>query len=331
MGQFIQEQVLGMKWLNDLFGNLLKTLGVDITTRLGGALQFFFYDVIKIFILLGSLIFVVSYWQSYFPPEKSRQIIGRFKGVFGNIFAALLGTVTPFCSCSSIPLFMGFTSAGLPLGVTFSFLISSPLVDLGSLVLLTSIFGFRIAAAYVVVGLILAVIGGLIIGRLDWEDQLEDIIKRNRASVNVVMPEMTRADRVDFAKRQVQDTIKKVGPYIFLGVGIGAIIHNYIPQEWIEEILGGDKPWSVILATIVGIPMYGDIFGVIPVAESLYAKSAGLGTVLSFMMAVTALSLPSLIMLRQAIKPKLLSIFLGIVTLGIIAIGYIFNLTQGLL
>jgi len=331
MGQFIQEQVLGMKWLNDLFGNLLKTLGVDITTRLGGALQFFFYDVIKIFILLGSLIFVVSYLQSYFPPEKSRQIIGRFKGVFGNIFAALLGTVTPFCSCSSIPLFMGFTSAGLPLGVTFSFLISSPLVDLGSLVLLTSIFGFRIAAAYVVVGLILAVIGGLIIGRFDWEDQLEDIIKRNRASVNVVMPEMTRADRVDFAKRQVQDTIKKVGPYIFLGVGIGAIIHNYIPQEWIEEILGGDKPWSVILATIVGIPMYGDIFGVIPVAESLYAKSAGLGTVLSFMMAVTALSLPSLIMLRQAIKPKLLSIFLGIVTLGIIAIGYIFNLTQGLL
>lgn len=331
MGQFIQEQVLGMKWLNDLFGNLLKTLGVDITTHLGGALQFFFYDVIKIFILLGSLIFVVSYLQSYFPPEKSRQIIGRFKGVFGNIFAALLGTVTPFCSCSSIPLFMGFTSAGLPLGVTFSFLISSPLVDLGSLVLLTSIFGFRIAAAYVVVGLILAVIGGLIIGRFDWEDQLEDIIKRNRASVNVVMPEMTRADRVDFAKRQVQDTIKKVGPYIFLGVGIGAIIHNYIPQEWIEEILGGDKPWSVILATIVGIPMYGDIFGVIPVAESLYAKSAGLGTVLSFMMAVTALSLPSLIMLRQAIKPKLLSIFLGIVTLGIIAIGYIFNLTQGLL
>lgn len=331
MGQFIQEQVLGMKWLNDLFGNLLKTLGVDITTRLGGALQFFFYDVIKIFILLGSLIFVVSYLQSYFPPEKSRQIIGRFKGVFGNIFAALLGTVTPFCSCSSIPLFMGFTSAGLPLGVTFSFLISSPLVDLGSLVLLTSIFGFRIAVAYVVVGLILAVIGGLIIGRFDWEDQLEDIIKRNRASVNVVMPEMTRADRVDFAKRQVQDTIKKVGPYIFLGVGIGAIIHNYIPQEWIEEILGGDKPWSVILATIVGIPMYGDIFGAIPVAESLYAKSAGLGTVLSFMMAVTALSLPSLIMLRQAIKPKLLSIFLGIVTLGIIAIGYIFNLTQGLL
>ncbi|NMB04026.1 MAG: permease [Tissierellia bacterium] len=331
MGQFIQEQVLGMKWLNDLFGNLLKTLGVDITTRLGGALQFFFYDVIKIFILLGSLIFVVSYLQSYFPPEKSRQIIGRFKGVFGNIFAALLGTVTPFCSCSSIPLFMGFTSAGLPLGVTFSFLISSPLVDLGSLVLLTSIFGFRIAAAYVVVGLILAVIGGLIIGRFDWEDQLEDIIKRNRASVNVVMPEMTRADRVDFAKRQVQDTIKKVGPYIFLGVGIGAIIHNYIPQEWIEEILGGDKPWSVILATIVGIPMYGDIFGAIPVAESLYAKSAGLGTVLSSMMAVTALSLPSLIMLRQAIKPKLLSIFLGIVTLGIIAIGYIFNLTQGLL
>lgn len=330
MGRFIQDQVLGMRWLNDLFGQLLSRLGVDITTRLGGALQFFLYDVVKIFILLASLIFAISYLQSYFPPEKSRLIIGRFKGVFGHIFAALLGTVTPFCSCSSIPLFIGFTSAGLPLGVTFSFLISSPLVDLGSLVLLTSIFGFKIALAYVIVGLVLAVLGGLLIGRFDWEDELEDVIKQHRAAVEIALPEMSRADRLDFAKRQVQDIIRKVGPYILLGVGIGAIIHNYIPQAWIEQILGGDKPWSVILAVLVGVPMYGDIFGTIPVAESLFAKSAGLGTVLSFMMAVTALSLPSIIMLRQAIKSKLLAVFLGIVTLGIVVIGYLFNITQGL-
>ena len=330
MGRFIQDQLLGMRWLNDLFGQLLSRLGVDITTRLGGALQFFLYDVIKIFILLASLIFAISYLQSYFPPEKTRLIIGRFKGISGHILAALLGTVTPFCSCSSIPLFIGFTSAGLPLGVTFSFLISSPLVDLGSLVLLTSIFGFKIAAAYVVVGLVLAVLGGLVIGRFDWEDELEDVIKQHRAAVDIALPEMSRADRLDFAKRQVQDIIKKVGPYILLGVGIGAIIHNYIPQAWIEQILGGDKPWSVILAVLVGAPMYGDIFGTIPVAESLFAKSAGLGTVLSFMMAVTALSLPSIIMLRQAIKSKLLAVFLGIVTLGIVVIGYLFNFTQGL-
>lgn len=330
MGRFIQDQVLGMRWLNDLFGQLLSRLGVDITTRLGGALQFFLYDVVKIFILLASLIFAISYLQSYFPPEKSRLIIGRFKGVFGHIFAALLGTVTPFCSCSSIPLFIGFTSAGLPLGVTFSFLISSPLVDLGSLVLLTSIFGFKIALAYVIVGLVLAVLGGLLIGRFDWEDELEDVIKQHRAAVEIALPEMSRADRLDFAKRQVQDIIRKVGPYILLGVGIGAIIHNYIPQAWIEQILGGDKPWSVILAVLVGVPMYGDIFGTIPVAESLFAKSAGLGTVLAFMMAVTALSLPSIIMLRQAIKPKLLSAFLGIVIAGIVVIGYLFNFSQGL-
>lgn len=330
MGRFIQDQVLGMKWINDLVGKLLEAVGIDITTRFGGALQFFVYDVIKIFILLATLIFAISYLQSYFPPERSRQIIGRFRGIFGNIFAALLGTVTPFCSCSSIPLFMGFTSAGLPLGVTFSFLISSPLVDLGSLVLLTSIFGFRVAIAYVIVGLVLAVIGGLIIGRFNWEDQLEDIITKNRAALDMSFDSLSRRERLEFAKQQLVDTLRKVGPYIFLGVGIGAVIHNYIPQAWIESILGSDNPFSVILATIVGIPMYGDIFGTIPVAESLFAKSAGLGTVLAFMMAVTALSLPSLIMLRQAIKPKLLGLFLGIVSVGIILIGYIFNAAQGL-
>lgn len=328
MMDFIQTQILGMRWLNDLIGRLLTEAGLDLTSNAGGALQFFIYDVIKIFILLSTLIFVINYIQSYFPPERSKQIIGKFKGISGNIFAALLGTVTPFCSCSSIPLFMGFTSAGLPLGVTFSFLISSPLVDLGSLVLLTSIFGFRIAAAYVLIGLVLAVGGGLVIGKLQLEDELEEIIKQNRAALELEVPDMSRADRMHFAWTQVKATIQKVGPYIFLGVGLGAIIHNYVPESLIIKILGSHNPFSVILATVVGIPMYADIFGTIPVAESLFAKGAGLGTVLSFMMAVTALSLPSMIMLRQAIKPKLLVIFVGIVSLGIILIGYLFNYFQ---
>lgn len=325
---FLQKQILGMQWLNELVGRLLTLLGIELASRAGGALQFFIYDVIKIFILLSTLIFIINYIQSYFPPEKSKKIIGRFKGVSGNIFAALLGTVTPFCSCSSIPLFMGFTSAGLPLGVTFSFLISSPLVDLGSLLLLTSIFGFRIAAAYVLIGLVLAVVGGLIIGRMHLEDELENIVKQNRQALELDVPDMTRNERIQFAWEQVKATIKKVGPYIFLGVGIGAIIHNYIPENWIVGILGNENPFSVILATLVGIPMYADIFGTIPVAESLFAKGAGLGTILSFMMGVTALSLPSMIMLRQAIKMKLLVIFVGIVSVGIIIIGYLFNYFQ---
>lgn len=328
MMNFIQTQILGMRWLNDIVGKMLTALGVDLASRAGGSLQFFIYDVIKIFILLSTLIFIINYIQSYFPPERSKQIIGRFKGIYGNIFAALLGTVTPFCSCSSIPLFMGFTSAGLPLGVTFSFLISSPMVDLGSLVLLTSIFGFRIAAAYVLIGLVLAVGGGLLIGRMQLEEELEDIIKQNRAALELEVPDMSRQERMHFAWTQVKATIKKVGPYIFVGVGIGALIHNYVPQNLIIQILGQHNPFSVILATVVGVPMYADIFGTIPVAESLFAKGAGLGTVLSFMMAVTALSLPSMIMLRQAIKPKLLGLFVGIVSLGIMLIGYLFNYFQ---
>lgn len=321
---FFQDQILGMKWLNALIGSLLSSLGLDISSRIGGAVQFFLYDTIKIFVLLSVLIFVISYIQSFFPPERTKKILGRFHGIGANTLAALLGTVTPFCSCSSIPLFIGFTSAGLPLGVTFSFLISSPLVDLGSLVLLTSIFGGKIAIAYVIVGLVLAVLGGSLIERLHLENEVEEFI-RNAGRVDINSPELSIADRLNYAKDQVLATIKKVAPYIFIGVGVGAVIHNFIPQSFVEAVLGGDKWYSVPLATLVGVPMYADIFGTIPVAESLFAKGAGLGTILSFMMAVTALSLPSMIMLRKAVKPKLLAVFFSIATVGIMLIGFLFN------
>lgn len=325
IGLFIQDQLLGMKWLNYLIRNVLISLGIEVNSRLGGSLQFFIYDVIKITILLCFLIFIISYIQSFFPPERSKKILGKNSGLGANIISALLGTVTPFCSCSSIPLFIGFTSAGLPIGVTFSFLISSPMVDLGSLVLLMSIFGVKIAIAYVVVGLIIAVIGGTIIDKLNMEDYIEDFVK-NAGDVDISSPNLTKKDRVQFAKVQVNDTFKKVFPYILIGVGIGAIIHNWIPQAWIERVLGIDNPFGVILATLVGIPMYADIFGTIPVAEALLAKGAQLGTVLSFMMAVTTLSLPSLIMLKKAVKPKLLFLFIAICSIGIIAVGYLFNI-----
>lgn len=321
---FFQDQILGMKWLNALIGNLLTALGLDISSRIGGAVQFFLYDTIKIFVLLSVLIFVISYIQSYFPPERTKKILGRFHGIGANTLAALLGTVTPFCSCSSIPLFIGFTGAGLPLGVTFSFLISSPLVDLGSLVLLTSIFGGKVAIAYVIVGLVLAVLGGSLIERLHLENEVEKFI-RKAGRIDLDSPELSLSDRLEYAKDQVVATVKKVAPYIFIGVGIGALIHNFIPQSFVETVLGGDKWYSVPLATLVGVPMYADIFGIIPVAESLFAKGAGLGTILSFMMAVTALSLPSMIMLRKAVKPKLLAVFFSIVTVGIMLIGFLFN------
>ncbi len=326
---FFQNQILGMKWLSALIGKGLSALGLDTTGRLGGAVQFFLYDLIKIFILLSVLIFAISYIQSYFPPERTRKILGRFHGLGANTLAALLGTVTPFCSCSSIPLFMGFTSAGIPLGVSFSFLISSPLVDLGSLVLLTSVFGGGIAVTYVVVGLVLAVIGGSIIEHLHMEDQIEDFIRQAaQSAAGIQGPQassLTRSERLEYAKAQVVSTVRKVAPYVLVGVGIGAAIHNFIPQSFVEGLLGGGKWYGVPLATVVGVPMYADIFGTIPIAESLYAKGAGLGTVLSFMMAVTALSLPSLVMLRKAVKPKLLAIFTGIVTVGIMIIGFLFN------
>ncbi|MEG1746875.1 MAG: permease [Oscillospiraceae bacterium] len=321
---FFQDQILGMKWLNTLIGGLLSAVGLDLTSLWGRSLQFFLYDTIKIFVLLSFLICLISYIQSYFPPERTKKILGKFHGITANLLAALLGTVTPFCSCSSIPLFMGFTGAGLPVGVTFSFLISSPMVDLGSLVLLMSIFGGKIAVAYVVLGLVIAVIGGTVIEKLGMERYVEDFIK-SASNVNLESPTLTRLDRLSYAKDQVLATIRKVAPYILVGVAIGAVIHNLIPQAWVETVLGGNNPFSVLLATLVGIPMYADIFGTIPVAESLFAKGAGLGTVLSFMMAVTALSLPSIIMLRKAVKPKLLALFVGIVAAGIILVGYFFN------
>ncbi|MCZ6173868.1 permease [Campylobacter ureolyticus] len=330
MWSFFQDQILGMKWLNELIGEVLTNLGFDMASKLGGSLQFFIYDVIKITILLCVLIFIISYIQSYFPPERSKKILGRFDGLVANIMAALLGTVTPFCSCSSIPLFIGFTSAGLPIGVTFSFLISSPMVDLGSLILLTSIFGAKIALAYVVLGLIIAVIGGSLIEKMHMERYVEDFIK-NASQVDISSPSLTLKDRVDFSKTQVSDTFKKVFPYILVGVGIGALIHNWIPQTWVENILGSKNPLGVVLATAIGAPMYADIFGAIPIAEALLSKGAQLGTVLAFMMAVTTLSLPSLIMLKKAVKPKLLFLFIGICTFGIIVVGYLFNIFNAIL
>lgn len=324
---FIQNQILGMKWLNELIGSLLSLVGLDITGKIGGSIQFFLYDVIKITTLLCFLIFVISYIQSYFPPERSKKIMGKFHGIWANCIAALLGTVTPFCSCSSIPLFIGFTSAGLPLGVTFSFLISSPMVDLGSLVLLMSVFGAKVAVAYVVIGLVIAVIGGTVIEKLHMEKYVEDFI-RSASSVDIDSPTLTQKERFIYAKDQVVNTFKKVFPYILVGVGIGAVIHNWIPESWVEAVLGGNNPFGVALATLIGIPMYADIFGTIPIAEALLSKGAMLGTVLSFMMAVTTLSLPSLIMLRKAVKPKLLGLFIGICTVGIIIVGYLFNAFQ---
>ena len=321
---FIQNQLLGMKWLNALIGNVLSALGLDINGRLGGSVQFFIYDVVKITILLVVLIFMISYIQSYFPPERSKRILGRFRGIWANILAALLGTVTPFCSCSSIPLFIGFTSAGLPVGVTFSFLISSPMVDLGSLVLLMSIFGAKVAVIYVIMGLVIAVIGGTIIEKLRMERYVEDFIM-SAGNVDLASPELTKRDRLLYAKVQMLGTFKKVFPYVLIGVGIGAIIHNWIPGEWVALVLGSNNPFGVVLATLVGVPMYADIFGTIPVAEALLAKGAQLGTVLAFMMAVTTLSLPSLVMLRKAVKPKLLALFIAVCAIGIILVGYLFN------
>lgn len=327
---FIQDQILGMKWMNAGIGEILNAIGLDTNQKLGGSIQFFMYDTIKIIILLSVLIFLISYIQSYFPPERTKRILGKYQGFTAYTISALLGTVTPFCSCSSIPIFIGFTSAGLPVGTTFAFLISSPLVDIGSLILLMSIFGAKIAIVYVVVGLILAILGGALIEKLGMEKYVEPFVKA-ATHIDMETENLTRHDRFLYAKEQVIATVKKVLVYILIGVGVGALIHNVIPESIIQSILGSDNPFSVILATIVGIPMYADIFGTIPVAEALFMKGVGLGTILSFMMAVTALSLPSIIMLRKAVKPRLLIVFVGIVGIGIIVIGYLFNIFQYIL
>lgn len=322
---WLNDQLLKMNWLSDLIRLLVeRVMGLPVAERIGGSIHFFLFDTIKIFILLSVLIFTISYIQSYFPPERSRRILGRFNGIGGNILGALLGTITPFCSCSSIPLFIGFTSAGLPIGVTFSFLISSPLVDLASILLLASIFNWKIAIAYVVVGLILAVIGGTTISHLKMEKYVEPYVYANKL-VDVDAPEMTRKDRMLFARDQVLEIVHKVWLYILIGVGIGAAIHNWIPESIITAVLGQKNVFSVLIATLVGAPMYADIFGTLPIAEALVAKGVGLGTVLAFMMAVTALSLPSMILLKKVVKTKLLLTFAGIVMVGILIIGYTFN------
>ena len=324
---FIQNQILGMQWLNAVVGRLLTSFGLDTTNRWVGSLQFFIYDVIKITLLLCVLIFFISYIQSFFPPERSKKILSRFHGLGANIIAALLGTVTPFCSCSSVPLFIGFTSAGLPLGVTFSFLISSPMVDLGSLVLLTSIFGIRIAVLYVILGLVVAILGGSLIEKLHMEPHIENFVLR-AGNVDIESPDLSMQDRLIYAKEQMVSTFKKVFPYILIGVGIGAFIHNWIPENWVVSLLGRNNPFGVLLATLLGLPFYADIFGTIPIAEALLSKGAQLGTVLAFMMSVTTLSIPSLVMLRKAIKPKLLALFIAICVIGIILVGYLFNAIQ---
>lgn len=330
MWTFIQDEILGMKWLNRLIGRLLSLCGLDIESKVGGSVQFFLYDTIKIMVLLGILILMISYIQSFFPPERSKNILGRFNGIGARIIAALLGTVTPFCSCSSIPLFIGFTSAGLPLGVTFSFLISSPMVDLGSLVLLMSIFGWKVAIVYVVLGLVIAVAGGTLIEKLHLENQVQEFI-RNGKAMDLPEEELHFMDRIKYAWEQVTSTAKKVFPYVLIGVGIGAVIHNWIPEDWIVTALGSNNPFGVVIATVLGIPMYADIFGTIPIAEALLSKGALLGVVLSFMMGVTTLSLPSMIMLKKAVKAKLLGIFIAICSVGIILVGYFFNAIQNLL
>ncbi|MBE5855853.1 MAG: permease [Lachnospiraceae bacterium] len=319
-----------MKWLNELIGNFLSLIGVDLESGIGGGIQFFLYDVIKITILLCVLIYLISYIQSYFPPERSKKILGHFQGIWANCIAALLGTVTPFCSCSSIPLFIGFTSAGLPLGVTFSFLISSPMVDIGSLILLMSIFGSKVAIIYVALGLAVAVIGGTLIEKLHMENQVEEFI-RNASAVDIDSPSLSQKERLIYAKNRVLETLKKVFPYIVIGVGIGAVIHNWIPQSFVEGILGRKNPFGVILATMVGTPLYADTFGTISIAEALLYKGAQLGTVLAFMLGVTTLSLPSLIMLKKAIKTRLLVVFVTICVVGIVIVGYLFNFMQGMI
>ena len=327
---FFQSEILGMAWLNRLIGSMLNVLGLDTKEKIGGSVQFFIYDAIKIMVLLGILIFIISYIQSYFPPERTKKILGRFHGIGANIIAALLGTVTPFCSCSSIPLFIGFTRAGLPLGVTFSFLISSPMVDLGSLILLMSIFGWKVAVIYVLLGLVVAVAGGTMIEKMHLENQIEEYIRKGK-QLDIPQEELHFKDRIKYASEQVCGTAKKVFPYVLIGVGIGAVIHNWIPEDFIIKALGDNNPLGVVLATVAGAPMYADIFGTIPIVEALLSKGALLGVVLSFMMGVITLSLPSMIMLRKAVKPKLLAVFTSICVIGIIITGYLFNLIQSVL
>ena len=327
---FISDNIIGLKWINDVVGKLLVLIGIDITSTFGGALQFFIYDMIKISFLLLFLITIISYIQSYFPPKKTKKLLGGLKGIKGNIMGALIGTITPFCSCSSIPIFIGFVSSGMPMGVTISFLISSPFVDLGSFLLLMTIFGLPIAIIYMVVGVLLAVSGGVIFEKMNVEKYLPDFVKEANITEEEISL-MDRGERITFAWKEAKTTLKDVIPYIFIGVGIGSLIHNVIPQSFIESVIGSKNPFAPIIASILGIPLYADIFGTIPIAEALFFKEVPIGTILSFMMGVTALSMPSIIMLSKVMKAKLLILFVGYITLGIILIGYFFNAFQYLI
>lgn len=329
IGSFLMDQVLKMQWLSELITNMLASIGIDTASRWGGSLQFFLYDTIKIVILLCVMIFIISYIQSFFPPERSKRILGHFKGITGNVIGALLGTVTPFCACSSIPLFIAFTRAGLPLGVTFSFLISSPMVDFASLVLVMSIFGPQIAIIYTIVGLVIAIVGGAAIQHLNMDDQIQEFV-RAEGPTSTEETSMTTQERLSFAVSSTISTFKKVFLFVLVGVAIGALIHNWIPQEIIETVLGDGNPLAVVLAALIGAPIYADIFGTLPIAEALYAKGVGLGTLLAFMMSVTVLSIPSLTMLSRVVKPKLLGTFVGVCLIGMIASGYLFNALQPL-
>ncbi|ERJ11475.1 permease [Haloplasma contractile] len=333
---WLNDQLLKMEWLYNLVKLFVeKILGITMDSWVGEVIHFFIYDTLKIFILLAVLIFSISYIQSYFPPERTSKILGKVKGVKANILGALFGTITPFCSCSSIPLFIGFTKAGMPIGVTFSFLISSPLVDLASIIILSSFFGWKVAFAYVIVGLVLAVIGGTLIDKLKLEKYVEGYVidirdsQKPASNENQELDEsvfnLTKKERINFAKTQVRDIIKKVWIYILLGVGVGAFIHGVVPRKFVLWLLGDQNPISVLLATLAGIPMYSDIFGTLSVSRALFEKGVGIGTVLAFMMAVTALSVPSMVLLSKVVKPKLLIIFVSIVTIGIILMGYLFN------
>jgi len=330
---WVNDAFLKMTWLeNAVNWFFTEVINLESDTQLYKGLTFFFYDIIKIFILLIVLIFIASYLQSFFTAEKTRKILQSKKGLGANAIGALLGTVTPFCSCSSIPIFIGFTKAGLPVGVTFSFLISSPLVDLASFILLASLFNWSIAAIYVGLGVVIAILGGALISYLKMDQYVADFIKTDQPS-DVMMcaePTLTKKERVRYAIEQVKEIISRVWLYIIIGVSIGAFIHGFIPEAWVLAVLGDDNPFSVIIATIVGVPMYADIFGTLPIAEALILKGVGLGTVLAFMMAVTALSLPSMIMIQKVVKPKLFFTYLSIVIAGIILVGYIMNATSHL-
>ncbi|MBM7853917.1 uncharacterized membrane protein YraQ (UPF0718 family) [Desulfohalotomaculum tongense] len=312
-------------WLDYLMRLLVtEVFGLSMDSRLGSSVHFFFYDTVKIIILLGIMIFAISYIRSYFPPERTKKILTRFGGVKGNIMASLLGIVTPFCSCSSVPLFIGFVEAGIPLGVTFSFLITSPIVNEAAFAILLGTFGVKIAAVYVAAGVLLGVLGGIVIGRMKMEKEVEDYVYKLKVG-EAEIQEMTVQERIDFALNNVKDILRRIWLFLFIGIGLGAAIHGYAPEAILARYAGPDNPLAVFVATILAIPLYSNALGTIPIAEALINKGVGIGTALAFMMATTALSAPEMILLRKVIKPRLIANFVLITGIGIVIVGYLFN------